>query len=589
MNENEIDKYQEAYRAAEVNIKDPTDAQKTALKYGEFLEKPVENIILFNPQNKKNMKSMMNRFFKECINKTEFKDYKFIISVKKIKQKELLTKKFKNIDAVLENEENYKQILATAKIIISDKKLPYYFVTRKEQIYIRMFDESFYEEEQEYFTKDNIDQHRMILKDLLNATYILSRNEKMTKEYLIDNYQLRSIYSGKILETGKIEADQFLEILKEISQGGEKLKNVVNCKDNKKKILIYADYKLSRWWQGRIRRILDNIDYNKYDITLISQVVRDPSGMKALQTLNKNVRILMRSGHLNATREDYLKYHCITQSHLELNNYDKLIQDISQNVIDNEWGRMFGKTSFDRVIICDAMLQGQIGLWHVLALRSDIPQKYIIANTNFRSELNKANTNESHENKMLNYIKVCEKYDKLYLISKDEVDYVRGNLKINTKLDVLKDHMPKDFVTTKKVNHCYYQKEKFFVLNQQGTDENLTVTIVKEPETTDHNCISNITNYSETCFDDMLTKFIKIKGNKTNAKLYLLDNIRYVSNDIYNKLEDRNLKDDVFVICGIDLTDQYLKQFNQYIIYDAQNPEEDIYLTEAKKLIPICN
>jgi len=85
-----------------------------------------------------------------------------------------------------------------------------------------------------------------------------------------------------------------------------------------------------------------------------------------------------------------------------------------------------------------------------------------------------------------------------------------------------------------------------------------------------------------------LSRFLEIKEEKAHAKLYLLDNIRYVSDAVYAQLDDMDLRDDVYVVCGVDLNDQYLAKFDQYLIYDYDNPEEDIYLDEARKLITIC-
>ncbi len=45
-----------------------------------------------------------------------------------------------------------------------------------------------------------------------------------------------------------------------------------------------------------------------------------------------------------------------------------------------------------------------------------------------------------------------------------------------------------------------------------------------------------------------------------------------------HQLDDLDLRDDVYVVCGVDLNDQYLAKFDQYLIYDYDNPEEDIYL-----------
>lgn len=130
--------------------------------------------------------------------------------------------------------------------------MPYYFMARKEQIYIRLFEDSFYEDIQEYSTKENIDQRRMVIRDLLNASYIFSRDSKMTEEYLKENYQLRSIYSGEIIEMDKVDPEKFSQILEQICKN-EKIENTVTCKDEKKKILIYADYRGAKWWHSMLK------------------------------------------------------------------------------------------------------------------------------------------------------------------------------------------------------------------------------------------------------------------------------------------------------------------------------------------------
>ena len=119
-----------------------------------------------------------------------------------------------------------------------------------------------------------------------------------------------------------------------------------------------------------LKRILDDIDYQKYDITLVSQIVRNAAQIKVLQALNKNIRILMRSGHMNAEKEEYVKYHCMIGKYLELNNYQELRQEISRDTIQNEWYRIFGEASFDKVIVCDNMAQKQMGFCKAIFQRN---------------------------------------------------------------------------------------------------------------------------------------------------------------------------------------------------------------------------
>lgn len=97
-------------------------------------------------------------------------------------------------------------------------------MARKEQIYIRLFEDSFYEDIQEYSTKENIDQRRMVTRFIKCKLYF-SRDSKMTEEYLKENYQLRSIYSGEIIEMDKVDPEKFSQILEQIC----KMKNGKYC------------------------------------------------------------------------------------------------------------------------------------------------------------------------------------------------------------------------------------------------------------------------------------------------------------------------------------------------------------------------
>ena len=54
------------------------------------------------------------------------------------------------------------------------------------------------------------------------------------------------------------------------------------------------------------------------------------------------------------------------------------------------------------MIVCDNMAQKQMGLWHMLILQSDIPEKYVIAYRNFESEYKMMQGNEEYANKVNN-------------------------------------------------------------------------------------------------------------------------------------------------------------------------------------------
>lgn len=575
--------YEELYENAKSALQTPTDAQKTALSYGKLLEKPLQKTIVFECADQKTFRGIPYRFLKACYGKEVLKDYQLLWCIKKDADAGVIKAEFPDIKIIKGKGAGYKEALATAQIIITDVRLPYYYLAREEQIYIRAFEEDMYQKDMEAAVMDTLDQKRMQIKDLLNAAYILSRDSKMTEQYLKEGYQLQSVYTGKIVETGDLETMDFHTLLTKISTK-QKPTDVVRCEDDKTKLVIIADYTTTQWWQDRLRRVLAHMDFEIYDVTVLTPVVRDTQALKELQSLNDNVRILMRSGHMNADIEDYLIYHCVREEYLGFANYETLTAQISKKAIDHEWKRLVGNAKFDIVITCENLTQEQMGFWHMFVRRSGIASKYMASWQNFRQEYQRMQADEKVKEAVEDYVKNCEAYDKLYLVAGSEVDEVKETWKLQMPMDVFKDELPERFSSEQESESCEYQKETYMVLDEKKENGQLTVMIIKQPDEKEYNCISNLMNYSKESLICVLNHFAEIVKAHENARLYLLDSIECMAEWSDTEIRNRRLEDQIYKIYKTDLNKEYLSQFKEYLTADSKYKMEDIYLEEAKKL-----
>lgn len=578
--------FQEIHDKSMATLKSPADSVKTALTFGQYLQEPIKKqTIVFQSKGGADTSGVPLFLFKKCMESGQFFHFNFIWCVNKGADISPLSG-YKDIEIVYGKGRKYKELLATSEFIISDSRLPYYYLRRDGQTYLKMFEERYYQERQNYDLKENLDQKRMITKDLLNSSFILSYDSKMTKELLLDHYQLASIFEGGVVELNGNDWAFLFETICDILKK-QKTEKVTYCTDERKKVLIYADFSKAEWWQRRLKRVLDQADYEKYDITLITKVVRDAKETKAIETLNPKIRVLMRSGHLNAEEKQYIAYDCLRQDVLAFDSAEELTAKLSEETVNNELRRIVGNAKFDLGILCDNEDKDLLGIWNLLFQSSNIKQRFFCSWDNFRLENHLAKLNSAQECYLQRYINIIKNYNAVILVSQDEVEYV-SNMNLwpsDLKTVFLKDMLPKEYFLEDNRNtaSCYYQGEQYFVLSEEGNERLKTISIVKELFPENYNCITNLTGYGEERFVNLLKKFREIKETNTNAKLYIIDNISYMKEESYNEINHYKLRNDVMVFGEVELRGEYFKQFDQYIIFDKDHRHEDMYLEAAKK------
>lgn len=588
----DIMQLEEAKIRITASITSKRDTLKEALEFGDGLKKTLkDHQIMFESGNGKEMKGIPFQIFQIMKGDRRFDQFTFIWCITSKKKFDKYNRKYakdKNVLIHFGRDAVYRDMLACSKFVISENRLPYYYVRRDGQKYLNTGNEEYYERETWEDNNEKISLKRQIIKDLLNTSHLLSISPEMTKLFYKKKNQLDTLYSGEILELSRLDQGNLkLVISYFIFDNKEQNINILSLQTNKKKILINAKYNKSEWWQRRIARMVNNIDYSRFDVTLLTKVVRGDKGLKALESLNKNVRILMRSGYMDMSEKEFESYYYIDKCFLDLSNPKEYFNKISKETIKNEWKRLMGTDQFDVAILCDNELKDHMGFWQMMYSEAQIDKKYFMnwedlcSQTEHLDDL--INTEDS---RLARFICNLDMFDKVLFLSEEEKLRNQKLFEIfgNDKLGFIGDTLPKDFKKEVNLRTCYFAGEEFAVLHEEGNELLKTIAICSIPKDGLFNLVANINSFSDERVRYLLNKFKEIKGQKTDARLYIFDGLCYMKDKYTQLIKDLGVENDVHIIENQEMTLFYLKKCQAFLKIDAK----DIYLKEAEKLeIPI--
>lgn len=574
------------------SITSKSDTLKEALEFGEGLKKTLkDHQIMFESGNGKEMKGIPFQLFQIMKGDRRFDQFTFIWCITSKKKFDKYNSKYakdKNVLIHFGRDAAYRDMLARSKFVISENRLPYYYIRRDGQKYLNTGNEECYERETWEDNNEKISLKRQIIKDLLNTSHLLSISSEMTTLFYKKKNQLDTLYSGEILEIAPLDQGSLKSVISYfIFDNNEQDINILSLRTNKKKILINAKYNKSEWWQRRIARIIDNIDYSRFDVTLLTKVVRGDKGLKALESLNKNVRILMRSGYMDMTENEFESYYYIDKCFLDLSNPKEYFNNISRETIKNEWKRLMGTDQFDVAILCDNELKDHMGFWQMMYREAQISKKIFMNWEDLSSQTERLDVPiKTQDSRLARFICNLDMFDKVLFLSEEEK--IR-NQKLfegfeNNKLGFIEDTLSKDFNKELNLKTCHFKGEEYAVLHEEGNDLLKTIAICSIPKDGLYNIVTNINSFSDDSVRYLLNKFKEIRVQKADARLYIFDGLCYMKDKYNQLLKDLEVDNDIHIIENQEMTLYYLKKCKAFI----KVSNEDIYLKEAEKLeIPI--
>lgn len=236
------------------------------------------NIILFESFSGVSMSCNPLAIFLEMQKQDKFKDLLFVWVINDLERVSEEFKKLINVVFVRKDSDLYLRYLCSAKYLINNATFPPYFTRKKEQKYLNTWHGTPWKTLGKDI-KNSFMELKNSQRNFLQSTHLLSPNPH-TSWVLIERYDIKEIYSGKLLEAGYPRIDLTLNAT-EVRKN--ELRQILNI-DPSKKTVLYAPT-----WRGTLGS--PEIEADK----LISEI-------KVLKDLNIN---LLFRGHYFVQESSY--------------------------------------------------------------------------------------------------------------------------------------------------------------------------------------------------------------------------------------------------------------------------------------------
>ena len=212
-----------------------------AAKYAGYYRrnKVNENRIFYSSHHGAGMLCGPYAFFRKLMESREFDFYDHVWQIDDPDECKQLKKEFgdwTNVRFVEKNSIGYFNALTSAKYIIVNNTLPFYFTKKPEQVYANTW-HGIPLKTLGYDVPDGKFTTRNMTRNFLLTDYLISPCRFMTGIYL-ESYKLGGIYTGKLIENGYPRNDLLFSTKRDDII--EKLQNRGIAVDDKRKIILYA-------------------------------------------------------------------------------------------------------------------------------------------------------------------------------------------------------------------------------------------------------------------------------------------------------------------------------------------------------------
>jgi CDP-glycerol glycerophosphotransferase len=248
------------------------------------------------------------------------------------------------------------------------------------------------------------------------------RMDEMTNQYkqVYEQFKMKFCYHDDGQATKRFVAAVFK---------GESSDNLFKIATNKTKLLMYGGGFLNNGITASVINLLNLMDYEKYDVTLVDHGgnIRNPKKMQ-MQKVNKNVHHIFRFGTWNATLLDLYRHTIF------LKTGKKEIAPV--HMYRNEMERITGVSHFDIGID----FGGYSPFWAILFAYGNFKRKSIYLHSDMKQELDKKVNNKYPHRKNLQIIfSLYDHFDKVISVSESVHErnhkHIKGLIKNHERMD----------------------------------------------------------------------------------------------------------------------------------------------------------
>ncbi|MDK3643237.1 glycosyltransferase [Staphylococcus pseudintermedius] len=208
-------------------------------------------------------------------------------------------------------------------------------------------------------------------------------------------------------EDGQV-TDRFIEKVF-LNHQGQSLN--MNHRSEKKKLLLYPGGMKNNGITTSVMNLLSNIDYQKYDVTIFLNNTNNNEQLNNLQSLNDNVRIVLRRGPMIATFKELYQNEFVRQRGI-YKSFEKRLYP--KALFEREFRKIFGDSQFDYAID----YSGYAMFWSNLVLASGAKKKYILLHSDIKSDMERTvKGKRPHYQNLKGVISLYPYFDKLVSVS----------------------------------------------------------------------------------------------------------------------------------------------------------------------------
>ncbi|EGQ2689005.1 glycosyltransferase [Staphylococcus pseudintermedius] len=179
----------------------------------------------------------------------------------------------------------------------------------------------------------------------------------------------------------------------------------------KEKILLYPGGMKHNGITTSVINLLANINYDKYDVTVFTNNTNNVEQLNNLQSLNDNVRIVLRRGPMIATFKELYQNEFVRQRWI-YKSFEKRLYP--KALFEREFRKIFGDSQFDYAID----YSGYAMFWSNLVLASGAKKKYILLHSDIKSDMERTvKGKRPHYQNLKGVISLYPYFDKLVSVS----------------------------------------------------------------------------------------------------------------------------------------------------------------------------
>lgn len=352
--------------------------------------------------------------------------------------------------------------------------------------------------------------------------------------------------------------------------GKRKCRQSVKCDTtSKKKLLLYGGKLITNGISNACIALLNNMDYEKFDVTVITLGAGDADVAERINSLPKEVRVLYRSATFNATLEEAGRHAMIMERGLDAGI------DAPANLYRRELRRSIGMSKFDYVI----EFTGYSNLFSVMFTYAEDAQKIIWMHSDLKRELSRAEHGGLDVGKVL---KVCLStypyMDKIVGCSKTIMEinkrnfsspelesrftYARNLLRFERALE------KEDDKTIMNLNGSSYYVNKL----DESVPSNALAEIMMLPDESKVNYVTMGRLSPEKNYENLIRAFARLHRENQEARLYLLGD-GPLRKKLENVIKEEAMDGIVHLMGNVAKPFSYLRRCNCFILpsyYEGQ-------------------